>query len=151
MRCKKTVILLAVIIFLVSGVAAMINFKLNKPSNKPLNKPSESTSFNVDEVSLELGEFELDDYRWELENFPSSLSVGDVPDAKTAWLKAKDIWIEEYAPYNPFAHLEEIITVLYDARNECWLVKTKLRSDYLGATPRVILEKNGKVLAVWQG
>lgn len=54
----------------------------------------------------DVGEFELNKYRWEIETFPSDKNVGQVDDANAAIEKAKELWIEKYSvvggqPNNP--------------------------------------------------
>ena len=99
-------------------------------------------------------EFDVLDYKWEIENFPSEEKVGQVSDANTAIEKAKELWIEKYdivngQPYDPINGRK--CEVYFDHGSDCWLVKISLPSNTKGSTPHTIIRKDGTVIAVWMG
>lgn len=96
-------------------------------------------------------EFNLAKYQWEIENFPSNKNVGIVNNPNTAIEKAKELWIESFSSksYNPINGRK--ILVFYDSSNECWHIKGTLPSNEDGAVPNVLIQNDGKVLAVWMG
>lgn len=102
----------------------------------------------------DVGEFDLTKYQWEIENFPSDKNVGQVNDSNTAIEKAKELWIERFntvggKPYNPINGRK--IEVSYDFEKECWHINGTLPSNVDGAVPQGLIQKDGKVLAIWMG
>lgn len=98
------------------------------------------------------GSFELSEYQWAVETFPYDRNVGIVENPKTAIEHAKELWIERFSPVNgkPYrlANSRKIM-VLFDSENECWLISGTLPSYWDGGVPNAIIQKDGKVLAVW--
>lgn len=106
------------------------------------------------ENKKQIKEFEVEAYQWEMDNFSSNKNVGPIENAKIAVQKAKQLWIDEFSTfnnqsYNPINGRK--IEVSYDADNECWLINGTLSSRTKGSVPYAIIEKEGKVLAVWMG
>ena len=102
--------------------------------------------------SLDIGEFDLANYQWEIETFPSDKNVGEVNDAKIAIEKAKELWIEKFGlingkPYDPTQGRK--VNVSYDAENECWYINGTLPRNWNGGVPHALIQKDGKVLAIW--
>ena len=102
---------------------------------------------------LDIKEFSLLNFQWEIETFPSDKNVGQVDDANTAIEKAKELWIEKFSviggkPYDP-VDLRKI-EVAYDSTEECWHIYSTLPKNTLGGVPHAIIRKNGEVIAVWQ-
>ena len=102
---------------------------------------------------LDIKEFSLLNFQWEIETFPSDKNVGQVDDANTAIEKAKELWIEKFSviggkPYDP-VDLRKI-EVAYDSTEECWHIYGTLPKNTLGGVPHAIIRKNGDVIAVWQ-
>lgn len=100
----------------------------------------------------DVGEFELNKYRWEIETFPSDKNVGQVDDANAAIEKAKELWIEKYSvvggqPNNPING--KPIKIYFDEKNDCWYVHGTLPKNQVGGYPHAIIQKDGKVIAVW--
>lgn len=101
-----------------------------------------------------IGEFAVEEYQWEIENFPYEKSVGQVDDANVAIEKAKELWLEKYStvngqPYDPIKGKK--CEIFFDHGNNCWLVKTTLPSNTKGSVPHAIIRKDGTVIAVWMG
>lgn len=123
-----------IILFLVAGSAVFIYFKISN--------------------EIIVGEFCIETYRWEIENFPSDKNVGQVKNKEVAIQKAKQLWIDEFSTfnnqsYNPVNGKE--IEISYDAQNECWFINGTLPSNTKGSVPCAIIDKDGNVLAVWMG
>ena len=118
------------------------------------HEPDESISGSSSENPNAIGEFRLSDYEWEMETYPSDKNVGPTNDAETAIQKAKELYFEKFGvmngqPFNPLKNVE--ITVAYDKYNQCWLVSGTLPVEIDGAVPMALIQKDGKVLAVWMG
>lgn len=98
-----------------------------------------------------IAEFDLEKYRWEIENCSSQTNVGPVDDADTAIDMAKELWVDSFQTesYNPINGRQ--ILVFYDSVNMCWLIKGTLPAYKDGAVPNALIQKDGKVLAVWVG
>ncbi len=101
---------------------------------------------------LDVGEFSLVKYQWEIENFSSDKNVGKVDNPSIAIEKAKELWIEKFSaingqPYNPINGRK--IEVSYDSEEECWHINGTLPPNTLGGVPHAIIRKNGEVVAVW--
>ena len=97
-------------------------------------------------------EFSLSSYQWEIENFPSDKNVGQVDDANTAIEKAQELWLEKYSivngqTYNPINGRK--IEVSYDSENDCWHINGTLPPKSGGGVPHAIIQRDGKVTAVW--
>lgn len=130
---KKTIVLIMAGVVLVIIGGAMI---MSSDSSKP----------------LDVSEFDLKEYQWELETYPSDRSVGQVNDQETAIQIARLLWVEEYStigsqPHNPINGRE--IEVSYDPNNECWHINGTVPLNTLGGVPHAIVQKDGKVLAIW--
>lgn len=71
----------------------------------------------------------------------------DAIDSTTAAKKqAEKLWVEIYGesvkdnkPY----------IVLYDSANKVWLVKGSIPKNTIGGVPNILIQADGKVLAVW--
>ncbi len=91
-----------------------------------------------------MGEFNLSQYQWELETFPSNSNIGQIKDANDAIKKAESLWSGKYDTSTC-----EGIEIAYDSQNECWHVKSVSSPNVLGGVLHVIVHNNGDVLAVW--
>lgn len=101
---------------------------------------------------IDVGQFTLATYQWEIENFPSDKKVGKVDNPNIAIEKAKELWVEESniiagKPYDPTN--EEKIEVSYDPEEECWHINGTLPPNTVGGVPHAIIRKNGEVIAAW--
>jgi hypothetical protein len=133
MRKNRFVILIAIGIALI--VIGAIIFMFLKSTNES-----------------EIGQFDLAQYQWEIETFPSDENVGQVNDANTAIEKAKELWIEKFSiiggqSYNPINGIK--IEVSYDSDSDCWHINSTQPSNVLGGVLHAIIRKNGEVVAVW--
>ena len=111
--------------------------------------PSETDVYKVN-----LKEFDISEYQWEIENFPSTENVGQINDALAAIESAKELWIEKFStiggqPYDPINERE--IEIFLDRDDDCWLIRVLLPPETLGSTPHAIIQKDGDVVAVWMG
>lgn len=96
----------------------------------------------------EIKSFEVSDYQYYIDNFPSDEILGSVRDAEDAKKKAEELWIELYGRD---IKKERPYKVYYDAKNEVWMVEGTLPFYYGdGGVAYILMEKEtGKVLAVW--
>lgn len=129
---KKTIIILITVALVLLGVMIMMLINLNKSSK--------------------ISEFDLSNYKWEIETFQSDKNVGKVNDSNTAIAQAKELWIEKYGtingiPYDP-THGRKV-NVYFDYSNDCWLIRGTLPPNTKGSVPSAIIQKDGTVLAVW--
>lgn len=91
--------------------------------------------------------FEICNYQYYIDNFPSQENIGPVIDAKDAVNKAEQIWVRLYGDK---IKKEKPYEVFLDEKNGIWLVRGSLRSGMMGGVAHLIVEKaSGKVLAVW--
>ncbi len=119
-----------------------------------LYESNESISSPGTENPNAVGEFRLSDYKWEMETYPSDKNVGPTNDAETAIQKAKELYIEKFSvingqTYDPLEYVK--ISIAFDENNQCWLITGTLPPDMFGAVPMALIQKDGKVLAVWMG
>ncbi len=138
----KNKIIISITIFFVLAVIGGVAIMLFSSKQPPKTKPSD------------VGKFDLTNYQWEIETFPSDKNVGQVDDANTAIEKSKEIWLDKYnevngQPYNPINGRK--IEVSYDSKKECWHINGTLPPDVDGAAPNALIQKEGQVLAVWMG
>ena len=89
--------------------------------------------------------FELEKYQWEINNYQINRNVGLVPDKDTAVNIAKKLWYEKYSETISYSEIK----VSFDNKNECWHIFNTVEPDVLGGIFHVLIEKNGKVIAVW--
>lgn len=123
----KKILLVAIVTILIGEVLLGL-FLLNKNSNK------------------DAGEFKLSDYQSFINNFPSEKMVDAIGSAAEAKKQAEKLWVEIYGesvkdnkPY----------IVLYDSANKVWLVKGSIPKNTIGGVPNILIQADGKVLAVW--
>lgn len=98
--------------------------------------------------------FDLNDYQCEVEEFQLDINVGEVTNAKIAIEKAKELWIKKYGARNNgeiYDYVRRKIEVSFDSENECWLINGTLPHRSIGFVPYALIQKDGKVLAVWKG
>jgi hypothetical protein len=108
--------------------------------------------FNSKKINVP--EFNLTDYNWEIEHFSSNKNVGQIDNANIAIEKAKELWLEIYGmingePYDPTRGRK--INVSFDSENDCWRIYGTLPSNVDGAVPQALIKSDGDVLAVWMG
>lgn len=91
-------------------------------------------------------EFNLIEYEKEIEQFKSERVIDKIENSKDAIKEAEKVWneiygdkIKELKPYE----------VLYDTKNQVWLVKGTIKENYIGGVPYILVQANGKVLAIW--
>lgn len=97
--------------------------------------------------SPDVNNFEVSDYQYYIENFPSEENVGSIIDSKDATKKAESIWIKLYGES---VKKEKPYQLLYDEKNEIWLIHGTLRSNMKGGVANILIDNStGKVLAVW--
>ena len=92
-------------------------------------------------------EFNLNDYQYYIDNFPSEENVGNITDEKDAIKKAEKIWIKLYGES---IKKEKPYQLFYDEKNDVWLVQGTLQSNMKGGVANILIQnETGKVLAVW--
>lgn len=99
-------------------------------------------------------EFNLSDYKWEIDTFYCNKNVGPVINAECAISKAKELWLDKFGvidgkPYDPIKGRP--IVVAYDKSSNCWRINVTLPENILGAAPYALIQSDGEVLAVWMG
>lgn len=92
----------------------------------------------------DVGKFTLTEYQWEIENFPSDKNVGKVDDENTAIEKAKEMLSEKYGDTDG-----KKMNIEYDSESGCWHVYGSVSPKELGGVPHAIIQRDGKVVAVW--
>lgn len=102
---------------------------------------------------VDSGTFDLNDYQWLLDNFPSDKNVGFINDKETAVEKAIELWRSELGtmdgkPYNPLKQVENIV-VAFNSEHKCWLIYGELSINVKGAYPTAIIKQNGDVMTVY--
>ncbi len=105
-----------------------------------------------DNKELEVGEFDLTYFQWEIETFPYEKNVGPIDNADVAIEKARSVWLERYGN-NKYLHDNfdkwGRFQVDWDPLEECWYVHSVPPPDWVGGVSNVIIRKNGDVIAVW--
>ena len=94
----------------------------------------------------EILDFNLSDYQLEIESFPYGENVGIVKDSNDAKNKAEEIWIKLYGES---VKKEKPYQVFYDKQNDVWLIKGIQKAKVKGGVAHILIETDGKVLAVW--
>ena len=123
---RKYIFLFAIILITLIGVVIILIIKNRAPDVKS---------------------FDVSQYQYYIDTYPSDKSVGSILDAKDVIVKAENFWIEKYGngvkkkkPYQVF----------YDEKNGVWLVKGSLPPNMDGGVPHILIENStGDVLAVW--
>ena len=76
-------------------------------------------------------------------------NVGSVDSAAAARKAAVKVWNEIYGKHH--IEGEKPYKVKYDAEHEVWHVNGTLHGASLGGVAEILIEKNGKIIAVWHG
>ena len=126
MSKRISIVLLVLIIVIFIGGVCMVIFQNKTPDVK---------------------EFDLNDYQYYIDNFPSEENVGNITDEKDAIKKAEKIWIKLYGES---IKKEKPYQLFYDEKNDVWLVQGTLQSNMKGGVANILIQnETGKVLAVW--
>ena len=97
--------------------------------------------------SPDIKTFEVSEYQYYIDMFPSEENLGSISDTKDLLKKVEKIWIKEYGER---IKEEKPYQVFYDEKNGIWLVQGTLNSDMVGGVANILLENDtGKVLAIW--
>lgn len=139
---KKKAIILIIILVILSILGGLMIM---------LSSPQKAQN-TQEQLTIEVGKFDLSEFQWDVDTFPSDKNIGSVDDYSVAIDKAKELWVEEYSmlggqAYNPING--ETIKVRFDEKNDCWLVYGTLPENAVGGVPHVIVKKDGNVIAVW--
>ena len=100
--------------------------------------------FHIFKKQPEIKEFTIDEYKWEIENFPSDKNIGKVDNGNTAMEKAKELWLEKYGDTDG-----KKMNIEYDSERGSWHVYGSASPKELGGVPHAIIQRDGKVVAVW--
>lgn len=76
------------------------------------------------------------------------LMIEPVTDSKSLKAQVETLWPKVFGQ-DVFQNIEKEVLVYYDPKNDAWLVKGVLPENYLGGVPYMIVQSNGKVLALW--
>ena len=124
-KIKRIVLFVLIIVILIGGVCMVII----------QNKTPKVKAFNLNE------------YQYYIDNFPSEENVGNIIDAKDVIKKSEKIWIKLYGES---IKKEKPYQVFYDEKNAIWLVQGTLRFNTKGGTANILIQnETGTVLAVW--
>lgn len=129
MRCKKKTVIIA---FCIVSIAVLVGVVLMKFLNAK---------------TPVVQDFEISEYQYYLDNFPSNKTLGPILKAEDAVKKAEEIWVELYGLQ---VKREKPYRVFFDAKNEIWLVTGSLRFYSVGGVANILIQcDTGSVLAVW--
>lgn len=123
---KVFLIILAVFVILAAVIAALIVITLNKAHPFSLQEPH---------------------YQRIMQEFASNRIVAPVDSVKEAKRVAQEIWCEIYGTDKILD--EKPYVVYYDEAEEVWLVTGTLPILAAGGTAKILIHRNGTVLAVW--
>ena len=91
--------------------------------------------------------FDVSDYQYYIDKFPSKDSLGGISDSKDLLKKVEVIWINKYGER---IKKQKPYQVFYDKANGIWLVQGTLRSNMTGGVANILVDNNtGRVLALW--
>lgn len=94
-----------------------------------------------------VGTFELNDYQYYIDNFPSEEIIGNTSDLREVMVKVEKLWSKLYGES---VKNEKPYKIFYDSNNDVWLFQGSLRSNMMGGVSNMLIEKStGKVLAIW--
>ena len=97
--------------------------------------------------SPEIKTFDVSEYQYYIDNFPSEENLGFISDSKDLLKKVEVIWIKQYGER---IKNQKPYQVFYDEANGIWLVQGTLRSNMMGGVAHILVNNDtGKVLAVW--
>lgn len=88
----------------------------------------------------------LNEYKNEIEQFSSALVYENINDKFMAESVALDIWVDIYGES---IYRSRPFVVELDECHKIYLVKGTLNKDFLGGVPYLLIQQDGKVLAVW--
>ena len=97
--------------------------------------------------SPEIKTFDVSEYQYYIDNYPSEENLGFISDSKDLLKKVEVIWIKQYGER---IKNQKPYQVFYDEANGIWLVHGTLRSNMMGGVAHILVNNDtGKVLAVW--
>lgn len=97
---------------------------------------------------LQVQEFSLKDYSYELASFPSDLAVEPIEDAADAREKACSVLVNVFGEEK--INNQKPLMTCYDKDSDTWLVYGTLSPLTLGGTAHIIINaEDGAVLAIW--
>ena len=91
--------------------------------------------------------FDVGDYQYYIDKFPSEDNLGFISDPKDLLKKVEVIWINKYGER---IKKQKPYQVFYDKANGIWLVQGTLRSNMTGGVANILVDNDtGRVLALW--
>ena len=97
--------------------------------------------------TLEVKEFDVNEYLFFIESFPSNETIGNTSNLGDVIAQVEEIWVELYGES---VKNEKPYEVFYDADKGVWLIRGSLPAHRLGGVANLLLDKrSGEVLAVW--
>lgn len=113
--------------------------------------------FSIDEDYyrhiIDSGNLSVEAIKRDAEYFGKKLDLPDnvepVDSAAAARKAAVKVWNEIYGKHH--IEGEKPYKVQYDAEHEVWHVRGTLHAASLGGVAEILIEKNGKIIAVWHG
>lgn len=109
---------------------------------------------------VEVKNFDMTEFKWEIEHYPLDKNVGQVNNRNVAIEQSKTLWSDWSKQYGlddgkTYQDIyKEFIKpskfeVAYDSKEKCWHVYGIFRPNILGGIPHSIIRENGEVIAVW--
>jgi len=125
MKNKRTIIILIIVILLnIIGILYIFN------------------------LSNRVGEYNLDDYKYVIENYSSTKIVGQTNELSDVKKKARNEFILKFGNNEMEGRP---IKVFFDFKNETWLIQAGLPKNSIGWVFYILIRQNdGKVLAIWR-
>lgn len=97
--------------------------------------------------SPDIKPFEVSEYQYYIDNFPSEENLGFISDANDLLKKVEAIWVEKYGER---IKNEKPYQVFFDEKTGTWLVQGTLQSNMMGGVANILVKNDtGSVLAVW--
>jgi len=97
-------------------------------------------------LNMNVGDFKLSDYQSFVNDYPSDKTVEKIDNAAVAKVQAEKVWI---LTYGEDVKEEKPYKVSYDSTSKVWLVTGSLPMFSLGGVAKILIQTDGKVLAVW--
>ena len=99
------------------------------------------------EKNNEIQQFNVNDYQFYVNNYPSDECLGSISSASDAAAKAETIWLKIYGKR---IKKEKPYQIFFDENNKVWLIHGTASSDSFGGVAYILMDNDtGKVLAVW--
>ena len=141
---KKSILITVALVVVVAAVLTVTTILIISLVNKNNTDAEPETD---EKRELIVDSFNVEDYKDDIEAFPSDEVLGEISDAKDAVTKAEKMFIKVFGEE---AEKEKPYRIFYDQKNELWLIMGTLPENMMGGCAHIIFRNdNGKVLAIW--